>query len=57
VLRAAERAGVPAVEVRAVSNFVEDAREDWRIEEALGALAQALPGLVASITEAVSPSP
>ena len=57
VLRAAELAGVPAVEVRAVSNLVEDARADWRIDEALAALAQALPGLVASITAAVSPSP
>lgn len=57
VLRAAELAGVPAVEVRAISNLVEDARADWRIEEALEALAQALPGLIASITAAVSSSP
>ena len=57
VLRAAELAGVPAVEVRAVSNLVEDARGDWRIEEALAALGQALPGLIASITAAVSSSP
>ena len=57
VLRAAALAGVPALELRAISNLVEDARADWRIEEALAALAQALPGLIASITAAVSPSP
>lgn len=57
VLRAAELAGVPAVEVRAVSNLVEDAREDWRIDDALAALGQALPGLIDSISAAVSPSP
>jgi futalosine hydrolase len=57
VLRAAELAGVPAIEVRAISNLVEDVRADWRIEGALAALAQALPGLIASITAAVSASP
>ena len=57
VLRAAELAGVPAVEVRAISNHLEDERVDWRIDDALAALAQALPGLIASITAAVSPSP
>ena len=57
VLRAAQLAGVPAIEVRSVSNHVEDARADWLINDALAALAQALPGLLASITAAVSPSP
>ena len=57
VLRAAALAGVPAVELRAISNLVEDARAGWRIEDALAALGQALPGLVASMTAAVSPSP
>ncbi len=57
VLRAAQLAGVPAVEVRSVSNHLEDARSDWRTDDALAALAQALPGLIASITAAVSPSP
>ena len=57
VLRAAELAGVPAVEVRAISNLVEDERSAWRLDEALELLAQALPGLVASITAAVSESP
>jgi futalosine hydrolase len=57
VLRAAELAGVPAVEVRAISNLVEDDRADWRMGDALSALAQALPDLVDWITAAVSPSP
>jgi futalosine hydrolase len=58
VLRAAQLAGVPAVEVRAVSNSPEDAdRTLWRFEEALAALAQALPGLVDSCTAAMSASP
>jgi len=57
VLRAAELAGVPAVEVRAISNHVEDERADWDVEGALDALGQALPALVAAITAAVSSSP
>src|SRR5207249_2092373 len=32
VLRAAELAGVPAVEVRAISNHVEDERSAWRMD-------------------------
>ena len=39
VLRAAALAGVPALELRAVSNRYTDARDAWRIEEALGVLA------------------
>ena len=49
VLRAAELAGVPAVELRAVSNFVDDARADWRIDEALTALAAAIPRLLTAL--------
>jgi nucleoside phosphorylase len=57
VLRACERAGVPAVEVRAVSNELEeDDRSHWRIDDALAALGQALPGLVDSCTAAMSTS-
>jgi futalosine hydrolase len=54
VLRAAELAGVPAVEVRAISNHVEDERAAWRIDDALEALAEALPRLTATIEDAVS---
>lgn len=46
VLRACELAGVPAVELRAISNHVEDDRDDWRVEHALAVLAEALPALV-----------
>jgi futalosine hydrolase len=50
VLRAAARAGLPAVELRAISNLVEDARVDWRIEDALAALAVAIPRLLAALS-------
>ncbi len=46
VLRAAETAGVPAIEVRAVSNAFDASRADWRIEEALAALTEAVPLLI-----------
>lgn len=49
VLRAAATAGVPAVELRAISNLVEDARRDWRTEDALAALAAAIPRLLAAL--------
>ena len=47
VLRAAEVAGVPAVEVRTISNRPEDVdRGLWRIEEALARLTEIVPLLV-----------
>lgn len=47
VLRAAALAGVPAVEVRAVSNELgEDDRSRWDVSGALGALERALPLLL-----------
>jgi futalosine hydrolase len=50
VLRAAERAGIPAVEVRAVSNDVAQSdRALWRFDEALEALDEALPLLLAEL--------
>jgi len=53
VLRAAALAGVPAVEVRAVSNAVgEPDRAKWRFAEAKEALAAALPRLVEEIERA-----
>ena len=58
VLRAAQLAQVPAVEVRAVSNSpAEPDRSLWRFDDALAALAQAVPALTASITAAMSASP
>jgi futalosine hydrolase len=53
VLRACALAGVPAVEVRAVANELGEVdRTRWRIDEALAALAVALPALVDAITAA-----
>jgi nucleoside phosphorylase len=50
VLRAAELAGVPAVEVRVVSNEIDEPdRGRWRFDEALAALAAAVPRLLAEL--------
>jgi hypothetical protein len=54
VLRAAEIAGVPAVEVRVISNRPEDAdRGVWRIEEALARLTAIVPPLVEEVRACV----
>jgi nucleoside phosphorylase len=45
VLRAAAEAGVPALELRAISNGYADARADWRVGDALAALADAVARL------------
>lgn len=48
VLRACELAGVPAVEVRVVSNAIDEPdRALWRFDEAFATLAETLPRLVA----------
>lgn len=48
VLRACELARVPAVEVRVISNEVDEPdRSRWRFEEAFATLAEVLPQLVA----------
>lgn len=53
VLRAAAVAGVPALEVRSVSNAVADIdRGAWRIDEALEALRTALPPLLEELDRA-----
>jgi futalosine hydrolase len=50
VLRAAALAGVPALEVRVISNEIgEPDRGRWRVDEALHALAQALPALLTAL--------
>jgi futalosine hydrolase len=47
VLRSAALAGVPAIELRAISNAVDQVdRGRWRIDEALAALAVAVPRLL-----------
>jgi nucleoside phosphorylase len=49
VLRACELAGVPAVEVRAISNELgEEDRSCWELERGLEALRKALPRLLAA---------
>jgi nucleoside phosphorylase len=58
VLRAARLAGVPAVEVRAVSNEIgEPDRAAWRIPDALAALEEALPALASSVASVVRADP
>jgi futalosine hydrolase len=55
VLRAAARAGVPAVEVRVISNEVEeDDRSRWRFAEAFAVLQSILPDLVREVSTCVS---
>lgn len=50
VLRAARLAGVPAVEVRAVSNEIDERdRTRWRFDDALAALDAALPRLLSAL--------
>jgi nucleoside phosphorylase len=52
VLRACERAGVPAVEVRAISNELgEEDRSRWELELGLEVLRRALPRLLAAARE------
>jgi futalosine hydrolase len=55
VLRAAERAGVPALEVRAISNVLgEDDRSRWDLDGALAALERALPTLREAVGSATA---
>ena len=50
VLRACELAGVPAIEVRAISNELgEEDRSRWELARALEALHEALPRLLAAV--------
>jgi futalosine hydrolase len=50
VLRAAELARVPALELRAVSNEIDEAdRSRWRLAEALAALEAALPRVLSEL--------
>jgi futalosine hydrolase len=49
VLRAAADAGIPALELRAVSNTFAAPRSDWRIDEAIAALARAVSTLLEAL--------
>ncbi|MHB1313636.1 MAG: phosphorylase family protein [Gemmatimonadaceae bacterium] len=54
VLRAAQLAGIPAIEVRAVSNAVEEPdRARWRFDDAFAAIIAATPRLVAGLAPCV----
>jgi futalosine hydrolase len=53
VLRAAELAGVPAVELRAISNAVTETNRDrWSIDDALAALGTGLDALLQELEHA-----
>lgn len=55
VLRAAALAGVPAIEVRAIANAIEEAdRRRWRFDEAFAAIVGVTPALVTEIAACVS---
>ena len=55
VLRAAQRAGVPALEVRAISNAIEETdRAHWAFDTAFAAITAATPRLVAELRRCVS---
>ena len=52
VLRACELAGVPGIEVRAISNELGEAdRGRWKIEDAIEALTGTLPRLLAGLSQ------
>jgi futalosine hydrolase len=55
VLRAAELAGVPAIEVRAISNAIEESdRAHWHFAEAFTAITDVTPRLVAALLRSVN---
>ena len=54
VLRAAQQAGVPAIEVRAISNEIEEQdRARWYFDAAFKAITDATPALVAAVRDAL----
>lgn len=54
VLRAAQLAGVPAIEVRAISNAIEETdRSRWHFDHAFAAITAATPRLVEAIAACV----
>jgi nucleoside phosphorylase len=55
VLRARALAGIPAIEVRAISNAIEDTdRALWRFDEAFAAIVAITPALVHEVASCVS---
>jgi futalosine hydrolase len=49
VLRAAELAGVAAIEVRVISNVIDDDRSAWRVEESIEVIRATLPRLLRAL--------
>ncbi len=55
VLRAAAHAGIPAIEVRAIANDIEEAdRGRWHVDAAFQAIVAATPALVDAVAAAVA---
>jgi nucleoside phosphorylase len=55
VLRAAQLAGVPAIEIRVISNQIEETdRSRWRFAEAFRAIVAVTPALVREVAACVS---
>lgn len=55
VLRAAEQAGIPAIELRAISNMIgETDRALWQFDSAFKAIADAVPSVAAVVYHTVS---
>ena len=55
VLRAAALAGVPAIEVRAISNEIEELdRGRWRFDEAFAAVRASTPAIVREVAACLS---
>lgn len=55
VLRAAAHASIPAIEVRAISNQIEEVdRSRWRFDDAFAAIIAATPPLVTEVAACVS---
>jgi futalosine hydrolase len=53
VLRAAQLAGVPAIEIRAISNAIEESdRARWQFDAAFSAIIDATPRLIAELARA-----
>jgi futalosine hydrolase len=55
VLRAAALAGVPAVEIRAISNEIGDDRSRWHVTEAIAAISRVTPALLMQISSVEGP--
>jgi nucleoside phosphorylase len=54
VLRAAQHAGVPAIEIRAISNDIEEAdRARWSFAQAFAAITAVTPVLVAEMQRCI----